>query len=497
MSIPWAERHDVVVVGAGPAGLTAAWALTRTGATPLVLEADGVVGGLARTETYRGCRFDLGGHRFYTKVPEVRRLWEHVLGVDFLTVSRLSRILYRGRFYDYPLELWNVLGNLGVVESVRVLGSYLRARARRMRPEETFEQWVVNRFGRRLYRTFFQTYTEKVWGIPCERISADWGAQRIRELSLGRALAHAVFGTNGATSLISEFQYPRLGPGMMWERFRERIEDAGGRVELGTTVARVRHDGRSVRSVTTVAGNATAEIATDHLISSMALGDLITRLDPPAPAAVVTAARGLAYRALVVVGLVVQRRDVFSDQWIYVHSPNVRVGRIQNFKNWSEAMVADPETTGVGLEYFCVEGDALWAMADPALIALATRDLAALGLADPAEITDGVVFRQPRAYPVYDEDYRERVAVIRAFLAGLQNLQTIGRNGLHRYNNQDHSMLTGLLAAENVYGAGHDVWNVNVDRSYHEEIARGSRRLRARRRGALSELASDDELRAT
>lgn len=463
------DGYPVVIVGAGPGGLTAAYELARNGVAPLVLEKGSCVGGLARTETYKGYRFDIGGHRFYTKIAEVQHLWEQLLGDQFIRVPRLSRIYYNGRFFNYPLALTNVLGNLGLTECLRILGSYVQARLRPLAEEETFEQWVINRFGDRLYRMFFQSYTEKVWGIPCREIRAEWAAQRIRGLSLMAALANAVFGAGGSKSLIHEFHYPRQGPGQMWERCRDEVETRGGQVALQTAVRSVRHDGSLINSAIVNHQGQRLEVAADQFISTMALGQLVLALDPPPPAAVSAAARGLKYRDFIIVVLIVDRADLFPDNWLYIHAPTVRVGRIQNFKNWSSAMVPDPSKTSLGMEYFCSRGDDLWRLDDAQLMELAKRELQALNLADATDVEDGCVIRQPMAYPVYDADYRGHVAVIQDYLAGFANLQTIGRNGMHRYNNQDHSMLCGLYAARNLLGACHDLWQVNTERSYYEE----------------------------
>lgn len=464
------DHYPIVVIGAGPAGLTAAYELVRRGIQTIVLEKADRVGGLARTETYKGYHFDIGGHRFYTKVEEVQQLWQEMLGKDFLKVSRLSRIYYKNWFFNYPLDFFNALSNLGIVESLLILLSYLKAQLWPGPEEETFEQWVSNRFGQRLYKSFFQTYTEKVWGIPCHMIQGDWAAQRIRGLSLRTAVANTLFGANHTRTLINEFHHPVLGPGMMWQRFREVVEGQRGEVHLNTDVVRFRREGRHVKSVNVRHGGKVIEISGEHFISSMPLTELIARLDPPPPADVVRAARRLSYRAFILVGLIVDRADLFPDQWIYVHSPEVKVGRIQNFKNWSAATVPDPRKTSLGMEYFCTEGDDTWTMSDAELIALATRELASLGLADIGDVEDGVVFRQTRAYPVYDREYRKHLEVIQRFLATIDNLQTIGRNGLHRYNNQDHSMLTAMLAVRNLLGEDHDLWSVNTERSYYEEF---------------------------
>jgi protoporphyrinogen oxidase len=460
----------VVVVGGGPAGLTAAYELVREGLTPLVLERGERVGGIARTEVHEGYRFDIGGHRFFTKVPEVEALWHEVLVDDFIRVPRLSRIFYRERFFRYPLEPVDALLKLGPVESALGALSYLRWRIRPHRSEENLEQWVTNRFGRRLYETFFKVYTEKIWGLPCTEIQADWAAQRIRGLSLRTAVTNALFGRGEAKTLITEFDYPRLGPGMMWERFQERIEEGGGRVRLGAEVTGLRRRGARVESVTVREEGEERSHPADAVLSSMPLPALLRALDPPPPAEVLEAAAGLRYRDFLIVTLILDRPELFPDQWIYIHSPGVRVGRVQNFGNWSPEMVPETGRSCLGLEYFCNEGEELWEMADGALLELARGELETLGLAGGSRILGGTVIRQSKAYPVYDRDYRKHLATIRPFLESLENVQTLGRNGMHRYNNQDHSMLTGLLGARNLLGERHDLWEVNTERSYHEDF---------------------------
>ncbi len=462
-------HYPVVIIGAGPAGLTAAYELTRRNIRPLVLEQANKVGGLSCTEVYKGYRFDIGGHRFYTKVEGVQQLWREMLGEDFLSVARLSRIHYRGHFFNYPLEFGNALTELGIAESMLILLSYLKAKAQPSRQEETFEHWVISRFGRRLYQTFFQTYTEKVWGIPGHQIQADWAAQRIKGLSLTTVVSNALFGTNHIKTLIKEFHYPIQGPGMMWERFKAVVEGRGGQVHLNSEVSRFRLRDHHIHSLVVRRGDKTIEIGGDNFISSMPLGKMIPRIDPLPPPEVVQAAHSLHYRALILVGLIVGKADIFPDNWLYIHSPEVKVGRIQNFKNWSPAMVPDPGKTSLGLEYFCTAGDDVWRMSDAELIQLAARELSVLGLAAAEDVEDGVVFRHAHAYPVYAPDYRERLGVIQGYLATIDNLQTIGRNGMHRYNNQDHSMLTGMLAVENMLGNSYDLWGVNEESEYLEE----------------------------
>ncbi|MFN2384503.1 MAG: NAD(P)/FAD-dependent oxidoreductase, partial [Gemmatimonadota bacterium] len=426
-----------------------------------------------RTVAYKGYRFDIGGHRFFTKVPEIQALWEDALGEAFLTRPRLSRIYYRDRFFDYPLKPLNALRGLGLIEAVRILVSYGRARLVPLPEERTFEEWVVNRFGRRLYEVFFKTYTEKVWGIPCGEIGADWAAQRIRNLDLKVAVRTALLGQREGggvvTTLIDQFYYPRLGPGMMWERWRDRLAARGAATVLGAEVTRLHHANGRVDAVT-VRHRAGGEerVAAGHVISTMPLRTLIQRLDPPPPAGVQAAADRLRYRDFLTVVLIVDDPAVFPDNWIYIHAPDVRVGRIQNFKNWSPDMVPDAAMTSLGLEYFVQEGDALWTMPDADLISLGTREVARLGLIAPETVRDGTVIRARKAYPIYDGAYREALDTVRAHLEGFANLQCIGRNGQHRYNNQDHSMVTGLLAARNCAGAAHDIWAVNVDATYHE-----------------------------
>jgi protoporphyrinogen oxidase len=461
---------SVVVIGAGPAGLTAAYELVKRGLHPIVLEQSDQVGGIARTEVYKGYRFDIGGHRFFTKVEIVQQLWQEVLGDEFIKVPRLSRIYYNGGFFNYPLEIKDTLRQLGLRESAKILLSYAKIKVLPCKQEETLEEWVTNRFGRRLFQTFFKTYTEKVWGIECDKIGADWAAQRIKGLSLRTAVMNALFSVNNTKTLIKEFDYPRLGPGMMWERFQEKVNAKGGDVRLNSGVVKVKREGDRITSIVVRQDNTTTELPLDHLISSMPVTALVQRLDPPAPPEVLAASRSLSYRAFIIVPIIIDRADLFPDNWIYVHSPSVQVGRIQNFKNWSPAMVPDASKTCLGMEYFCDEGDALWNLSDAELIELATREVSILGLAPVGSVEDGVVIRQPKAYPVYDRDYRTHLEVIQNYLARFENLQTTGRNGMHRYNNQDHSMLTGVLAVRNLFGESHDLWEVNTERSYHEQL---------------------------
>ncbi|ARV61980.1 FAD-dependent oxidoreductase [Nostocales cyanobacterium HT-58-2] len=469
--------YPVVIIGAGPAGLTAAYELVKQGLKSIVLEQADKVGGISRTEVYKGYRFDIGGHRFFTKVEQVQQLWQEVLEDDFIKVPRLSRIYYQGKFFNYPLSLLNTLLNLGIYQSFFILLSYLHAKLKaKLQPApepETFEEWVSDRFGRRLYRMFFKTYTEKVWGIPCTQIGADWAAQRIQGMSLKRAVINALFGSQNAKSLIKEFDYPLLGPGMMWEQFHRKVESQGCPVLLNTQVLRVERQGSRIKSITARQGDQTIQISGDNFISTMPVTTLLHRLDPPAPEHVLTAVRGLKYRDFLIVSLIINQEHLFPDNWIYIHSPKFKVGRIQNFKNWSPAMVPDQSKTCLGMEYFCSQGDELWEMSDTKLIDLATREIVELGLLDQQfKVEDGVVIRQHKAYPVYDGKYQKHLEVIKNYLTTFDNLQSVGRNGMHRYNNQDHSMLTAMLAVKNILGEKHDLWNINTERSYHEEFTK-------------------------
>jgi protoporphyrinogen oxidase len=500
---------SALIIGAGPAGLSAGYELVRLGIDATVVEADDQVGGLARTINHGGYRFDIGGHRFFSKVPLINAMWHDLLGEDFLLRPRLSRIHYRGRYFDYPLRPLNALHGLGPVEALRVCLSYAGAQLLPRREERSLEEWVSNRFGARLYEIFFKTYTEKVWGLPCSEISADWAAQRIKNLSLGEALRSAVFNTahdrDGAliTSLIERFHYPRFGPGMMWERCAQIVREQGGTVLTGLCAERIRHrNGRAQCVQVRNRQGESVELAADYVISTLALRDLVGALDPPPPDHVLRAANALRYRDYLTVVLIVKRATVFEDNWIYVHTPGVRLGRVQNYKNWSPEMVPDPSRTSLGLEYFLWDGDQEWGWPRERLIETGVRDCLSIGLIDRNDVEDGTVLRVSKAYPVYDHHYRDHLTTVRGYLDTISNLQTVGRNGQHRYNNQDHSMLGGIYAARNVAGAEHDVWSINTEAEYLEEAdvsaaASGERAVPSPlpATGGVPQPASEDVLR--
>ena len=469
-----------VIIGAGPAGLTAAYQFAKHGVTSTVLEATSEIGGISQTVQRDGWRFDIGGHRFFTKVSAVRDLWHEILGAeDFLVRPRLSRIYYDGKFYDYPLNVRNALSNLGPVEAARCAASYAWARLRTPADQSTFEGYMAAQFGWRLYRTFFKTYTEKVWGVPATEIQADWAAQRIKNLNLLRAVINGLLPRRrptSITSLIEEFEYPRHGPGMMWERCAELVRDRGARVLMEHRVHAVRHRRGRAESVVARVGADDVETGCTSVISSMPLPLLVESMDPAPPPEVLDAARSLTFRDFLTVALAVPADAAFADNWIYIHSPDVRVGRVQNFRSWSPHMVPEEDMTCLGLEYFVFEGDDLWTAPDEELVSLAARELDTLGLVPADAVAGGWVVRMPKAYPMYSRGYQRHVEVLRSWLeANASNVWPVGRNGMHRYNNQDHSMFTAMLAVENiVLGASHDIWSVNVESEYHEELHKAS-----------------------
>ena len=518
------EPKTAVIIGAGPAGLTAALQLLRqTGIRPLVVEASDTVGGISRTVDFNGYRMDIGGHRFFSKSDWVMDWWQEILPLErtaaadgeritisyrnrsrevalpdataaeprdpgqvMLVRNRLSRIYFLRRFFDYPIKLnLRTLVNLGPLRCVKAGASYAWSSLFPRRAEKSLEDFLVNRFGGELYRTFFKSYTEKVWGVPCTEISAEWGAQRIKGLSLTSAVLNALrrsvtaapMSTRGTqTSLTEFFLYPRLGPGQLWEAVAERVRRGGGEIRLRHTVDRLALTGGRVTAVGVkdALTGATSTLAADYVISTMPVRDLVASLDPAAPAAVARVAGQLPYRDFITVGVIVNRMRgaaMLPDNWIYIQEPDVRLGRLQIFNNWSPDLVPDPSKVWLGLEYFCTEGDDLWRLADAAMQALAIRELAQIDLVDPADVVAATVIRVPKAYPAYFGAYAE-FDTVRKFVDAIPNLFLVGRNGMHRYNNQDHSMLTARAAVDNIAAGRTDksnIWDINVDDEYHEQ----------------------------
>jgi len=477
------DGPDVVVIGAGPAGLTAAYQLSKDGVAATILESDDIVGGISRTAQREGWRFDIGGHRFFTKVAPVEAVWHEILSDDeFLKRPRLSRIYYQGKYYDYPIKPLNALRNLGFIEALRCMVSYVWAKVRPPKDQSTLEGYVVADYGRRLYEHFFRTYNIKLWNVDPKYLSSDFGAQRIKGMSLwgavwepvrARILGNRADKSKQVTSLIEEFQYPKYGPGMMWERCAEIVTERGADLQMNTQATTIKRDPDTLRATSVVARHTdgtTTEHDADEIISTMPFSYMLKAMDPPAPADVIAAADQLRFRDFLTIALVVPMEYSFPDNWIYIHAPEVQVGRIQNFGQWSPYLVKDGRTC-LGLEYFVFEGEGLWNKPDDELVELGKKELSLLGLGDASKVEAGYVVRMPKAYPVYDEDYKANVAIIRKWLeSNVSNVHPVGRNGMHKYNNQDHSMLTAMLTVENILGRGdHDIWSVNVEEEYHEE----------------------------
>jgi len=461
----------VVVIGAGPAGLAAAAAAVQHRLPCLLVEKGGQVGGLSRTIAYRGFRFDIGPHRFFTKNRQVQQLWEETLGDDFLSVPRLTRIYSHGRFFHYPLQLGDVLAGLGPWDSTRAALSYLKQRGFPV-AVNSYADWITNQFGRTLYETFFRDYTAKVWGIPGEELSPDWAAQRIRNLSLWRAIMGALDSQeNGkVASLVEQFHYPRNGAGQMYTALAENVQQNGAEIAWRTAVGQVKHSLNRITSVSLLGPRDLQEVPVSQVVASMPITDLVRRMEPKPPDQVLHAARQLSYRSLVTVNLLLRRPAALPDQWIYLQSPDVQAGRLHISANFSPAMVPDAGLGAVSLEYFCAEGSDLWRTADSTLVEIAKADLDRIGLIPSTDVLEGLVLRVEKAYPIYHWGYDKHLAVIRDWLSGFVNLHCIGRFGQFRYNNMDHAMLTGLLAVRRLLGEAVDPWAVNAEAEYHEEV---------------------------
>lgn len=480
---------NVLIIGAGPAGLTAGYLLSKADIPVAIVEKNpSLVGGISRTEKYKDFLFDIGGHRFFSKSKEVVNLWKEILPSDFIERPRLSRIFYGKKYYSYPLKPFEALTNLGIVTSSLCVLSYTWAKLFPIKNPKSFHDWVRNQFGERLFLVFFKTYTEKVWGMSCDEISADWAAQRIKGLSLGSAISNALFlgirkkkrapGKLVIKTLIDTFRYPRLGPGMLWDAAANKTIAQGGLLHMGTSTQKYEWDDQSQQWIVTAINSSgeTVEYSSKHLISSAPLSELTSQIHPP-PSSQEHGLQ-LRYRDFITVALIAKNSDDFPDNWIYIHDPSVKVGRVQNFRSWSPEMVPDPNLTCLGLEYFCFEGDGLWTMDDQELINLAKREINQIGLIQADSIVDGVVVRQPKAYPVYDDHYRDHVlAIRREFESKYPTLHLVGRNGMHKYNNQDHAMMTAMLTAKNILAGERkfDIWNVNEDAEYHESGYEGAK----------------------
>jgi protoporphyrinogen oxidase len=474
-------KKRIAIIGAGPAGLTAAYLLGKGNQDVTVFEKDPqYVGGISRTETYKGYSFDIGGHRFFSKSKDVEDFWTEILGDEMLERPRSSRIYYNNQFFSYPLVAMDALKKLGIIESALCVLSYLYAKVFPVKNPQNFEDWVVNQFGRRLFNIFFKTYTEKVWGIPCNEISADWAAQRIKGLSLSSAIWNALFPKKNKggdkdkviKTLIDSFRYPKRGPGMMWEKCVEKSQALGVNIKMNCGVETI-HLENNKWSVKTTTGETLGDY--DFVLSTAPMRELIAHTYPKLPDNAFNASQELSYRDFITVVLICKDEDAFSDNWIYIHDPNVKVGRIQNFKSWSPYMVPDPNMACYGLEYFCFEGDGMWTSTNEELIALGKKEIEKIGLTKQSAVVDGYVVRQPKAYPVYDHQYKDNVDEVKAALKNYPGLYLLGRNGMHKYNNQDHSMMTAMLAAKNIIAGEelYDVWNVNEDAEYHEGGNRG------------------------
>jgi len=471
---------DVAIIGAGPAGLTAGYLLTKAGKTVAIIEKDATyVGGISRTVEHEGYRFDIGGHRFFSKSAAVVDLWNEILPDDFIQRPRMSRIYYEGKFYSYPLRAFEALRNLGILRSTSCMISYGWSKLFPIKDVKSFEDWTSNQFGKKLYSIFFKTYTEKVWGMPCNEMSADWAAQRIKGLSLWGAVTDGIKRSLGLNkrpndgqqvkTLLETFRYPRLGPGMMWEAARDKIEATGSKIHMGHALKQLGSDGNGGWRLTASGPGGELVVKAKHAISSAPMRELAARLHP-LPDTALNAA-DLKYRDFLTVALMIKSEDLFPDNWIYIHDSKVQVGRVQNFRSWSPEMVPDESVACVGLEYFCFEGDGLWASSDAELVELGKKEMAILGLVDPAKVIGGAVVRQEKAYPVYDETYAANVAAMRHELEDKHpTLHLVGRNGMHRYNNQDHAMMTAMLTVENILAGSriYDTWCVNEDAEYHE-----------------------------
>ncbi len=469
------KYYQNIIIGAGPAGLAAGYELVKNGQSALIVEQENEVGGLCRTIDYQGYKFDFGGHRFFTKNKEVQKLWEEMLGENFIERPRLSHIYYQRKFFNYPVKIFDALSKLGWQECILVTLSLLKVRLERIwkkQPEITFEDWVVNRFGRRLFNHFFKSYTEKLWGISVKELGADWAAQRMKDLSLWQLIKSVLFKSKEGQikSMIEKFYYPKQGPGQLYHKIADQIEKLGGKIWLNTELKKIVHNGEKVEKIMIEKNGEKIEIIGENFISSVPLPIILAMLAPMPPLEILTLTQKMRFRAFFDVCLVVNKKNVTPDNWLYIHEPAAKMLRLQNFKNWSPYMTIDDNKTPLGAEYVCWETDEIWQMTDAELIKLASRELEQVGLVANNLIAGGTVIKNKYAYPVYHLDYQNDLVKIFAYLKNLKNFQTIGRSGLYRYNNMDHSILTGFYAARNIMGADYNVLDVNADEEYHEII---------------------------
>lgn len=469
---PMNSSHPIYILGAGPAGLAAAYTLTKQGHSVVVVERDSRVGGLAKSIEYRGFILDYGPHRFFTKLSPVLRLWDEVLGERQVTVDRLTRIFYGGKYFNYPLKAFEALFALGFVESTRIVTSYMSAHLFPKRHPQNFAEWVTARFGRRLFEIFFESYTEKLWGIPCTAISADWAAQRIKGLSLLKAVRNALLGNDGKVkSLVDRFQYPRYGSGQLYDEIEDYLRRHHQQVHLNTEVVQIHHDNSQVTQLT-LRNRQTGEESTvncSQTISSIPITLLLKQMNPPSQS-VIAHAKSLTFRNTILVYLLVEGNHLFPDNWLYINEPSVQLGRVTNFANWSPSMLPNQHQTPLCCEYWCNFDEPMWQRSEAELLLQAETELRKIGLLHDETVSDGFVVRLPRTYPIYAGNYKTALAAIQAYLQPFANLQLVGRYGSFKYNNQDHSLLMGILAAENIDTPGkHDLWSINTDSDYAEE----------------------------
>lgn len=463
------EKNKVIFLGGGPASLAGGLELARKGYLVTILEREDRIGGISKTINFKGYRFDVGGHRFFSKSAEVMNLWKDILGDEFRKTPRLSRIYYNQKFFMYPIQIGDTLKKAGIITSLACLLSFVRYRIFPIRNEKSFADWVTNRFGKKLFDMFFLSYTEKVWGIPTQKLSADWAAQRIKGLSLWEVLKNAIFKPkNKAKTLIDEFYYPRYGPGMMYEKMAEKIEELGGKIIKNQQVTGIFTQNSQASFVKT--RNQDSDEQTfygDYFISSIPLPDTASFIEPKIDFSA-DIKNHLRFRDFLSVNLIIDQKDIFPDNWIYIHDPSVKMGRIQNFKNWSPDMTPNPKHSPIGCEYFCNQGDSFWNTPDQELIDLARNELEKIGLIKKDSLIDGNVYRMRDAYPVYTGNYQDWILKARKTIETVSNLQAIGRGGMFRYNNMDHSILSGIFAARNIMGEKSDLWEINEEKEYHE-----------------------------